>query len=57
MGMGMADMNTVIVVNMAVAVAISTPALAIAKSMSTMVYPITKRSIPIALHEGFVVYA
>jgi hypothetical protein len=55
--MGMADMNTVIVVNMAVAVAISTPALAIAKSMSTMVYPITKRSIPIALHDGFVVYA
>jgi hypothetical protein len=57
--MGMADMNTVKVVNMntvrvanmAVAVVISTPALAIAK------YPITRRSTPIALYDGFVVYA
>lgn len=54
--MGMADMNTVKVVNMTIAVAISTPALATAKR-STMVYPIIRRNIPIALHDGFVVYA
>jgi hypothetical protein len=35
-GMGMADMNTVKVVNMTIAVAISTPALAIAKWRSSV---------------------
>jgi len=56
MGMGMADMNTVKVVSMTIAVAISTPALATAKR-STMVYTIIRRNIPIALNDGFVVYA
>jgi hypothetical protein len=45
--MGMADMSMVKEVSMTVAVAISTPALAIARSMITMVYPITRRSNPI----------
>ena len=62
MGMGMADMYTVKVVNMntvrmanMTVVGISTLALAIARSMSMsmMVYPITRQSILIALYDGF----
>src|SRR3989344_3448409 len=46
----MADINTVRVMNMPIAVDISTPALAMAKRR-TMVYPIIRRNIPIALHD------
>ena len=46
----MADMNTVEGVSMTIAVAISTPALAIPKR-NTMVYPLNRRNIQIALHE------